>query len=177
MLNKKSLAVALMGLGLAGSCFAADTNSVTVNFTATVQLGTCTFAVEGAEGGTSTDIAFTGLKVNDTPAKQSMAFTLTCVGARPFNTAKISGYASAGEFESDGNLLTSTGGKFVFYDNEDDDTSTWNGKDITWDELKVGESGNTVYTVTKWVGYDMGQAPEVKVGTHEASVVYTVSYE
>ena len=186
MLNKKSLAVALMGLGLAGSCFAAS-NQVTVDFTATVKAATCKFSVAGGEvtgeGNTGTKglVEFTDVTLNQNPDKELMTFELNCGGTTPgfvpFNSVFIESDAEA----ADGRVATTVGdpagagnAEFVFYNANQ--TSPWTTGKIEFNELTAGTN---TYTATKYVGFEMSTDPakQPKTGTHKASVTYTATYQ
>ena len=184
MLNKKSLAVTLMGLGLAGTCFAAQ-NSVEVTFTANVQAATCKFSVTGDTVGNTTDAAaqegavgtasfvFDSLNLNQEVQEKKMVFTLDCGGGNPgyvpFTSVTIQGNPATGTLTADG----TEGGKadFVFYNDNNGSVGT------SWDNGKIEFTAgdDNVYSETKWVGFVMDD--ESQAGNYSASVKYTATYK
>ena len=183
MLGKKSLAIALMGLGLAGSCFAAS-NSVTVNFSAAVNAATCKFAVLGGATGASSgaaaqdlaegtaSFAFTSVTLNNNPQPQKMTFQLDCSngnpGYVPFTSVTIQADKSGALTVNGTNGGTA---KFVFYDDEDGVAGdAWSSGTINF----TAGTANT-YTEDKWVGFEMDA--NSKAGNYTENVKYTATYK
>ena len=170
MLGKKSLAIALMGLGLAGSCFAAteDTSTTTVTFNATVQAVPCTFTVSEVDNGGNSGNA---VNFGEVPwsktlfPKEKMEFKLTCQNGLSFNTVEITGAS-----DSSSTVETSLKAKFVVYDEEDLQT-VWQAKS---NPIKFNREDST-FTAYKWVQFQMDD--NTKTGQHIASVTYTATYE
>ena len=168
MLGKKSLAIALMGLGLAGSCFAAQ-NAVTVNFSANVVAATCPFSVTA---GGETEVKFENVpwSLENFPEK-TMTFTLNCSQGVPFNAVSIKATTNGGE-----KVTSNKGAYFAFYNTDDDEP--WDSSDddqaITFTGTPNG--AGATFTDTKLVRFEMTNETVVGEG-HSASVTYTATYE
>ena len=171
MLNKKSLAIALMGLGLAGSCFAAA-NSVEVTFTANVVAATCPFTVTGTSE--------SAVKFVDVPwhlttfPEKTMTFKLDCSSGVPFNSVSI----NATGLENGKKVSSGKGAYFAFY-NSDGEKEAWDSTDetkaITFARTSDNAASET-FTATKLVRFEMTNTTEVGDG-HTASVTYTATYK
>ena len=162
MLGKKSLAIALMGLGLAGSCFAAGvSNTVDVTFTATVQAATCPFSVNDSEG-TST-VAFGTITKGSQTVEKTMVFKVDCAGPVSFGKVTIKGSVNSDKVVSD------KGANFGFY------SSTGGNSGDAWNAQTTPITLNTEGETTKYVRFESDLNTEL--GDHTANVVYTATYE
>ncbi len=178
MLNKKSLAVALMGLGLAGSCFAAQ-NAVEVTFKAKVEAATCSFSVNSGTAATAdtsgaTEINFGTIKLRNGNPKEAMQFKLDCGSSVPFTSVSIAADSLMNTLPVTQKEVVEQPGtaNFKFYnDNAGQLGDVWDGE-IASSEL--AQSGS-IFTATKWVVFEMGE--DTKAGTYEESVTYTATYE
>ena len=165
MLGKKSLAIALMGLGLVGSACA---DTLTVKFQATVAAKSCDFSVNGFSGQNATVVNFENAKKASTTEAKPLIFKLECGDAATFTTATVTGDAAA---TLNTKQATDGSAQFAFYDDNGSKTAAsetpWNSANgITFDD--EGEQ-------YKWVKFVTTRfAP---LGDHDADVIYTVQYQ
>lgn len=181
MLGKKSLAIALMGLGLVGSAYAdeyAMKQEFTVNFKATVKAAACKFSVESTGAKTITN----GIEVslgdslkrtsdNFKGAYVPLNFVLSDCAGVAFNTVNVVSDPNSGIIELS-NLDDSNGkANAVIYDVEDG--QKYDGGAFTYAMSEVNDEGKAVKQ--KWVRFEA--TDKTSLGRYEGTVVYTATYQ